>query len=49
MNVLTGRRRYRDSEHGLILEVEICYWDFPRWCCGWRDADRYDVFDVELV
>lgn len=49
MNNLTGRRRYRDTYAGLILQVEFCWWDFPRWRCDWRDADSYDVMGIELA
>lgn len=49
MNVLTGRRRYRATYAGLILQVEFCYWDFPHWRCEWRDADTNDVMQIELV
>ena len=49
MNTLTGRRRYRASEHGLILQVEICYFEWPQWRCAWRDADVHDVNVFELA
>lgn len=49
MNTLTGRRRYRSTEHGLILQVEECFWDYPRWRCGWRDADTNDVMGIEIA
>lgn len=54
LNYLTGHRRYRASEHGLILQVESCYWDdeadkWGRWRCEWRDADVYDVGCLELA
>jgi hypothetical protein len=50
MNPLTGFRRYRQTNHGLILQVEFCYWcaDSFRWRCDWRDADCYDVLGIEL-
>ena len=49
MNTLTGRRRYRSTAHGLILQVEVCYWDYPQWRCEFRDADTNDVLAVELA
>lgn len=49
MNYITGRRRYRDSYAGLILQVEFAFWDVICWHCDWRDADRYDVITWELV
>lgn len=49
MNYLTGRRRYRSTYAGLILQVEFCYWDYPQWRCEWRDADNNDVMPIELV
>jgi hypothetical protein len=49
--MLTGRRQYRSSKHGLILQVEFCYFDFDatRWRCDWRDADVYDVMSFEMA
>lgn len=49
MNPLTGRRRYRQENGNLILQVEFCHWDVICWRCDWRDADRYDVMGIELA
>lgn len=54
MTPLTGRRRYRSTEHGLILQVEFCFWDsefcrYGAWRCDWRDADIYDVMGIEIA
>lgn len=51
MNYLTGQRRYRATEHGLILQVGYCFWnaDCIAWRCDWRDADVHDVMSFELV
>lgn len=46
---LTGRRRYRDTEHGLILQVEKYFWAGVRWECDWCDAASRDVMKAELV
>lgn len=49
MSYLTGRRRYRETGIGLILQVECVYWDKTRWRCMWRDADVIDVMNFELA
>lgn len=49
MNLLTGRRRYRQEKGNLILQVEVCFWDYPQWRCIWRDADTNDVMGIELA
>lgn len=51
MNHLTGQRRYRATEHGLILQVGYCYWnaDDICWRCDWRDAGVNDVMAIELA
>jgi hypothetical protein len=49
MNTLTGRRQYKSTVHGLILQVEFCFWDVTRWRCAWRDADVYDVCSFEMA
>jgi hypothetical protein len=46
---LTGRRRYRDTQHGLILQVEQYYWNATRWECDWYDAAVSDVMAFELA
>lgn len=51
MNFLSLYRRYRSTEHGLILQVSFCYWcaDSMCWRNDWRDADVHDVMAIELV
>lgn len=50
-HTLTGRRRYRSTAHGLILQVEWVFWDFDdmRWRCEFMDAAPRDVNKFELA
>jgi hypothetical protein len=46
---LTGRRRYRSTAEGLILQVEDYYWQDAHWSFEWRDAAPRDVLGFEVV
>ena len=51
---LTGRRRYRATEEGLVLQVEECIWNDAaegkpgRWINVWRDAYAGDLSESDL-
>lgn len=49
MSELTGRRRYKLTEEGLILQVERSRWNGEAWKCGWEDATASDVMAWELA
>ncbi|MGY3589337.1 hypothetical protein ACVIF9_008014 [Bradyrhizobium sp. USDA 4350] len=42
---LTGRRRYRSTEEGLVLQVEYTKYlrAYEHWALFWRDATGSDV------